>query len=74
MFYDSAQGGTGPTTLRVDQTLKGWQEALVNMPAGAEWELFLPPQLAYGNSGWQGVVEPGEALIYRLKLLEVAGK
>jgi len=27
--------------------------------------------LAYGNAGWQGVVDPGETLIYNLKLIEV---
>jgi FKBP-type peptidyl-prolyl cis-trans isomerase FklB len=41
------------------------------MSPGSEWELFLPANLAYGNAGWQGVVDPGETLIYNLKLIEV---
>lgn len=71
VFYDSQTDGSGVTTIRVNQTLNGWQEALVNMSPGAEWELFLPANLAYGNAGWQGVVDPGETLIYKLKLIEV---
>ena len=71
VFYDSQTDGSGATTIKVDQTLNGWQEALVNMSAGAEWELFLPANLAYQNAGWQGVVDPGETLIYNLKLIEV---
>jgi FKBP-type peptidyl-prolyl cis-trans isomerase FklB len=70
VFYDS-QTDDSATTIRVNQSLNGWQEALVNMSPGAEWELFLPPNLAYGNAGWQGVVDPGETLIYNLKLIEV---
>ena len=71
VFYDSQTDGSAATTIRVNQSLNGWQEALVNMSPGAEWELFLPPNLAYGNAGWQGVVDPGETLIYNLKLVEV---
>ena len=72
MFYDSQIDGLGnPTAIRVNQTLDGWQEALVRMSPGAEWELYLPANLAYGNAGWQGQVEPGETLIYRLRLIEV---
>jgi FKBP-type peptidyl-prolyl cis-trans isomerase FklB len=71
VFYDSQTDGSVATTIRVNQSLNGWQEALVNMSPGAEWELFLPANLAYGNAGWQGVVDPGETLIYNLKLIEV---
>ena len=72
VFYDSQTDGLGiPTTIKVNQTLDGWQEALVRMSPGAEWELYLPANLAYGNAGWQGLVEPGETLVYRLQLIEV---
>jgi FKBP-type peptidyl-prolyl cis-trans isomerase FklB len=72
VFYNSqAYKLDNPTTIRVNQTLDGWQEALVKMSPGSEWELFLPSNLAYGNAGWQGQVEPGETLVYRLNLLEV---
>jgi FKBP-type peptidyl-prolyl cis-trans isomerase FklB len=71
VFHDSQTDASGATTIRVNQSLNGWQEVLVNMSPGAEWELFLPANLAYGNAGWQGVVDPGETLIYDLKLIEV---
>ena len=72
VFYDSQIDGLGnPTAIRVNQTLDGWQEALIRMSPGAEWDLFLPANLAYGNAGWQGKVEPGETLIYRLRLVDV---
>jgi FKBP-type peptidyl-prolyl cis-trans isomerase len=30
--------------------IKGWQEALPLMKPGAKWQLFIPPDLAYGNT------------------------
>jgi FKBP-type peptidyl-prolyl cis-trans isomerase FklB len=74
VFYDSASDGSGkPVTVQVRQTLKGWQEALTSMSPGATWEIFMPATLAYGNAGWQNRVEPGETLIYEIRLIEVIG-
>ncbi len=72
IFFDSRTEGDGkPVTVKVRQTLKGWQEALVEMSPGATWEIFMPSTLAYGNAGWQNIVDPGEALIYRIELVGV---
>ena len=72
VFYDSRIDEQGePIAIKVKKTIEGWQEALVKMSPGAEWEIFVPAKLAYGNAGWRGRVEPGETLIYRLKMIEV---
>ena len=34
---------------RANQVIKGWTEALVHMPAGSVWEVYIPQQLAYGE-------------------------
>ena len=41
------------------------------MRPGAEWRLFVPPSLAYGEFGWAGRVGPGETLIFNLHLVQV---
>jgi FKBP-type peptidyl-prolyl cis-trans isomerase FklB len=56
-----------PETYRVDEVMPGWAEALLLMPAGSEWELYIPSPLAYGK---RGPLE-NQALIYLLKLLSV---
>ena len=72
IFYDSEIQKEGrPLSIKVNQALNGWQEALSHMSSGAEWELFLPSHLAYGNAGWQDRVQGGETLIYRMKLIDV---
>jgi FKBP-type peptidyl-prolyl cis-trans isomerase FklB len=49
---------------------QGWAEALQMMQPGAEWRLFVPPSLAYGNDGSPGVGR-NETLIYDIKLASI---
>lgn len=70
VFYDS-KNQKGPIHIKVDETIPGWKEALVQMQPGAEWVLYLPAKLAYGNAGWQNAVLPGETVIYDVKLVSV---
>ena len=53
--------------------IKGWTEALVHMPAGSVWEVYIPQQLAYGERE-QGQIKPFSALIFKIELVKVNGK
>ena len=46
--FDSSYARGVPATFPVNGVIKGWQEALVLMKPGAKWQLFMPPELAYG--------------------------
>jgi len=46
--FDSSYSRGVPATFPVNGVIKGWQEALVLMKPGAKWQLFIPPDLAYG--------------------------
>lgn len=46
--FDSSYARGAATTFQVSSVIKGWQEALGMMKPGARWELFIPPELAYG--------------------------
>lgn len=70
VFDSSVQRGE-PATFRVDQVIPGWTEALQKMKVGDKWKLFIPPELAYGNRGAGGVIEPGAALIFDVELLGI---
>ena len=65
------QGGVVTFTPR--SAIKGWAEALPRMPAGSRWQLFVPPELAYGERGASraGVIGPSDTLIFDLELLSV---
>ncbi|HCL93367.1 MAG TPA: hypothetical protein DIC24_01965, partial [Gammaproteobacteria bacterium] len=38
---------------------------------GARWEVVIPPELAYGETGAGGAIGPQETLIFEIELIEV---
>jgi len=59
----------GPIEFRVDGVIKGWTEALQLMKPGAKWKLFIPSDLAYGESGSGEKIGPHQALIFEVELI-----
>ncbi|MDZ4097061.1 MAG: FKBP-type peptidyl-prolyl cis-trans isomerase, partial [Methylophilaceae bacterium] len=54
------------------QLVQGWQEAMLLMPEGAKWQLFIPSELAYGEAGApEGKLGPNELLIYDVTLVSI---
>jgi FKBP-type peptidyl-prolyl cis-trans isomerase FklB len=49
--YDSSSKKGGPVTYRANGVLPGFTEAIQMMQPGAKWELYLPPEQAYGRQG-----------------------
>ena len=49
--YDSSTKKGGPVTYRANGVLPGFTEAIQMMQPGAKWELYLPPEQAYGRQG-----------------------
>jgi FKBP-type peptidyl-prolyl cis-trans isomerase FklB len=72
--FDSSYSRGMPATFPVNGVIKGWQEALVLMKPGAKWQLFVPPELAYGPRA-QPKIPANSLLIFEVNLLsdEAAG-
>jgi FKBP-type peptidyl-prolyl cis-trans isomerase FklB len=47
--FDSSYKRGQPATFQVKGVIKGWTEALQLMKEGSKWQLFIPPDLAYGE-------------------------
>ena len=71
--FDSSYKRGEPIKLRANQVIKGWTEALVHMPAGSVWEVYIPQNMAYGENG-QGDIKPFSMLIFKIELVEVNPK
>jgi len=65
--FDSSYSRGMPATFPVNGVIKGWQEALVLMKPGAKWQLFVPPELAYGARG-QPKIPPNSLLIFEVNV------
>ena len=68
--FDSSHKRGKPATFPVGGVIKGWTEALLLMKAGSKWQLFVPPDLAYGERGSRNI-EPNSALIFEIELLSI---
>lgn len=68
--FDSSYKRNSPITLRCNQTIKGWTDALVHMPVGSVWEVYIPQELAYGERE-QGEIKPFSVLVFKIELLSI---
>jgi FKBP-type peptidyl-prolyl cis-trans isomerase FklB len=68
--FDSSYKHNQPLKISVSGVIKGWTEALQLMPVGSKWQLFIPSDLAYGESGQRGI-PPSSTLIFEVELLSI---
>ncbi len=67
-----ASSPENPAQFRVNGVIKGWTEALEMMPVGSKWELYIHPDLAYGeNPRPGGIIEANHMLIFEIELLDI---
>jgi UDP-GlcNAc:undecaprenyl-phosphate/decaprenyl-phosphate GlcNAc-1-phosphate transferase len=69
--FDSSHLTGHPATFKVTGVIPGWTEALKLMPVGSTWQLFVPPQLAYGERGASGPIGPNATLIFEVEFLAI---
>ncbi len=69
-FYDSYKYNKEMTFSLKNGVIEGWAEALPLMSIGSKWELYVPPQLAYGEAG-SGPIGPNSTVIYEVELIDV---
>ncbi|WP_218813953.1 FKBP-type peptidyl-prolyl cis-trans isomerase [Rickettsiella endosymbiont of Dermanyssus gallinae] len=60
-----------PVTFPINNVIPGWTEVLKLMKPGAEFEVAIPPQLAYGEHGVDKAIGPNQTLLFTIHLLEV---
>jgi FKBP-type peptidyl-prolyl cis-trans isomerase len=70
-IFDSSVERGEPAVFGVTQVIAGWTEVLQLMPAGSEYKVFIPSDLAYGERQMGGDIQPGSTLIFDIHLLEV---
>jgi FKBP-type peptidyl-prolyl cis-trans isomerase FklB len=72
--FDSSYKRGQPATFPVSGVIKGWTEALQLMPVGSKWQLFVPPDLAYGARGAGPDIGPNATLIFEVELISIQSK
>ena len=70
-IFDSSIRRNAPARFPVNGVIVGWQEALQLMAEGSKWEIFVPSDLAYGQAGSGGTIEPHATLIFQIELIAI---
>lgn len=69
--FDSSYPTGKPAVFAIGGVIKGWQEALMMMPVGSKWMLYIPPELAYGERAAGHDIGPNATLIFELELVGI---
>ena len=71
--FDSSLDRDEPVSFQVNRVIEGWTEALQLMKEGAKWKVFIPSDLAYGETG-NNSIGPNETLIFEMELIGITPK
>lgn len=69
--FDSSFRRGQPAVFQVNSVIEGWQEVLPMMREGDTWQVFLPPELAFGVRGDPPIIGPNEALKFDIQLVQI---
>jgi FKBP-type peptidyl-prolyl cis-trans isomerase len=70
VFADTADSGK-PAVFPVNRMIPGWRQVITRMHVGDHWQVFVPPDQAYGIRGDLPRIGPNEALVFDIRLLGV---
>lgn len=70
VFADTADSGK-PAVYPVKFMIPGWRQIITRMHVGDHWQVFVPPDQAYGIRGDLPRIGPNEALVFDIRLLGV---
>ena len=69
--FDSSYSRGKPVSFKANRVISGWNEALLMMREGSRWQLFIPPDLAYGERGAGSRIAPNSTLIFEVELISI---
>lgn len=72
--FDSSYERGEPISFALNQVIKGWTEGMKLVKTGGQITLWIPAELAYGERGAGEDIGPGEALEFKVELLELNPK
>jgi FKBP-type peptidyl-prolyl cis-trans isomerase len=73
VFDDTTAAGK-PHTFAVTSVVDGLEQALVRMPVGSRWKIWVPAEVGYGARDPRAKVPPNSTLIFEVELLAISAR
>lgn len=70
-FDSSERNGGQPVPFTSAAVIPGLGSVLEQMNIGAKYEIVIPSDLAYGEQGRQGVIDPNETLVFEIEVTDI---
>ena len=71
--FDSSYDRGETSSFAPNQVIKGWTEAMQLMVEGDKWEMYIPSELGYGDSGSPPKIPGGAPLVFQMEILKING-
>lgn len=68
--FDDNTSNPCPEPFRLNEVIKGWQIALVNMKVGDKWEVIIPATQGYGSKTVDDIPR-NSTLIFEIELVNI---
>lgn len=68
--FDSTKD-VGAQVFRISEMIEGWKEVLTKMQEGSRWKVYIPPHLAYGETGAPPMIQPNATLVFVIELNKI---
>ncbi len=68
--FDSSYKRGEPSSFPLNRVIRGWTEGLSLMNKGAQWELYIKPELAYGAVSPSVEIPANSTLIFKVELID----
>lgn len=69
--FDSSVKRGQPAEFMLSQVIPGWTEGIQLMSIGSKYIFYIPYNLAYGEQGRPGSIDPFSTLIFEVELLDI---
>ncbi len=71
VFDSTSNRNNEPAVFALKGVIKGWTEALQLMPVGSKYIIYVPSELAYGETGAHDMIPGNAVLIFDIELLSI---